>query len=159
MVNLKSLKVKFIVIFVALGLVPAAIVGLISTINSSTDVTEKVFNQLTAINQIKKHAIENYFAERKGDMGVLIDIADSMQQQAFIKLSAINALKKAQVNDYFKNNNIQLESLAKAKNTHQAILELVNNFSDKKNGIPYLINMMKTISHYWHLLAGMTFLL
>jgi len=132
MMNLKSLKVKFIVIFVVLGLVPAAIVSLISTIHSSTDVTEKVFNQLTAINQIKKQAIENYFAEREGDMGVLIDIADSMQQQAFIKLSAINELKKSQLSDYFKNNNTKLESLANEKNTHQAIAELVNDFSNKK---------------------------
>jgi len=132
MMNLKSLKIKFIVIFVVLGLVPAVIVSLISTINSSTDVTEKVFNQLTAINQIKKQAVENYFAERKGDMGVLIDIADSMQQQAFMKLSAINELKKSQISDYFKNNNTKLESLANEKNTHQAIAELVNDFSNKK---------------------------
>jgi methyl-accepting chemotaxis protein len=132
MINLKSLKIKFILIFVVLGLAPAATVSIISTINSSTDVTEKVYNQLTAINQIKKQAIERYFVERKGDMGVLIDIADSLQQQAFMKLSAINELKKSQLNDYFKNNNVQLEILANENNTHQAILELVNNFSNKK---------------------------
>jgi len=132
MINLKSLKVKFIFIFVVLGLVPAIAVSVISTINSSADVTGKVYNQLTAINQIKKQAIENYFDERQGDMGVLIDIADSMQQQAFMKISAINELKKSQVNDYFKNNNVQLEILANEKSTYQAITELVNNFSNKQ---------------------------
>jgi methyl-accepting chemotaxis protein len=132
MINLKSLKVKFVAIFIVLGLFPAAIVSLISTINSSTDVTGKVYNQLTAINQIKKQSIEHYFDERKSDMGVLIDIADTMQQQAFMKLSAINKLKKSQVQDYFKSNNVQLEILANEKNTHQAINELVNNFSNKK---------------------------
>ena len=130
--NLKSLKIKFILIFVVLGLVPAVIVGLISTINSSTDVTEKVLNQLTAINHIKKQSIENYFTERKGDMGVLVDIADSMQQQAFIKLSAINELKKAQVNDYFKSNNTQLDYLANEKNTQQALVELTSNFLNEE---------------------------
>jgi len=132
MINFKSLKVKFILIFMVLGLIPAIIISVISTMNSSADVTGKVYSQLTAINQIKKQAIENYFAERQGDMGVLIDIADTMQQQAFMKLSAINRLKKSQVNDYFNNNNIQLEILANEKNTHQAITELVNNFSNKK---------------------------
>jgi methyl-accepting chemotaxis protein len=132
MINLKSIKVKFIVVFIALGLMPAVIVSLISTMNSSTDITGKVYNQLTAINHIKKQAIENYFAERQGDMGVLIDIADTVQQQAFMKLSAINKLKKAQVNDYFNHNNIQLEILANENNTHQAIAELVNDFSNKK---------------------------
>ncbi|WP_286267511.1 methyl-accepting chemotaxis protein [Thalassotalea atypica] len=131
MMNLRSLKVKFILIFIAIGLTPAIVTSVISTINSSTDVTEKVYNQLTAINQIKKQAIENYFAERQGDMGVLINIADTMQQQAFMKLSAINKLKKSQLSDYFINNTVQLEILAKEESTHQAITELVNNFSNK----------------------------
>ncbi|MFT5716538.1 MAG: methyl-accepting chemotaxis protein [Oleiphilaceae bacterium] len=132
MINLTSLKVKFITIFIVLGLTPAVIVSFISTMNSSADVTGKVYNELTAINQIKKQSIESYFAERQGDMGVLINIADTMQQQAFMKLSAINKLKKSQLNDYFKSNNIQLEILANENNTHQAIAELVNNFSNKK---------------------------
>ena len=132
MINLRSLKVKFVATFVILGLVPAVTVSFISNINSSLDVTGKVYNQLTAINQIKKQSIESYFAERQGDMGALIDIADSMQQQAFMKLSAINELKKSQVKDYFKNNNVQLEILANQETTHQAIIELVNNFSNKK---------------------------
>ena len=132
MIILKSLKIKFIAIFILLGLVPAVIVSFISTMNSSADVTAKVYNQLTAINQIKKQAIENYFAERQGDMGVLIDIADTMRQQAFMKLSAINNLKKSQVNDYLNNNNIQLEILANENITHQAIEELVNTFSNKE---------------------------
>ncbi len=132
MIKFKSLKAKFTLLFIVLGLIPAIIVSVISTRNSSTDVTNKVYSQLTAINQIKKQAIESYFAERKGDMGVLINIADTMQQQAFMKLSAINELKKSQVQDYFNNGKIQLELLSKKKGTHQAIGELVNSFSNKK---------------------------
>ena len=150
--NLKSLKIKFILIFVVLGLVPAIIVGLISTINSSTDVTEKVLNQLTAINHIKKQSIENYFTERKGDMGVLVDIADSMQQQAFIKLSAINELKKAQVNDYFKNNNTRLDYLANEENTQQALVELTSNFSNEEK---WIISLNKFDRNYKPLLTSL----
>lgn len=64
-------------------------------------------------------------------MGVLIDIADSMQQQAFNQLSAVNELKKNQLQDYFDNNAIQLEMLASRQITHQAITELIDNFSQK----------------------------
>ena len=64
-------------------------------------------------------------------MGVLIDIADSMQQQAFNQLSAINELKKSQLRDYFANNATQLEILAGQQTTHLAISELVDNFSNK----------------------------
>lgn len=55
MINFKSLKLKFIIIFIVFGLVPAVIVSVISTMNSSAYVTQKVYNQLTAINQIKKN--------------------------------------------------------------------------------------------------------
>jgi methyl-accepting chemotaxis protein len=132
MLKFKSLKAKFTLLFILLGLLPAIIVSVISTMNSSADVTNKVYSQLTAINQIKKQAIESYFSERQGDMGVLINIADTMQQQAFMKLSAINELKKSQINDYFNNGKVQLELLANKNETHKAIIELVNNFSNKK---------------------------
>lgn len=155
MPNLSSLKVKFILIFIALGLIPAIIISAISTFNSSKDVTDKVYNQLTAINQIKKQAIVSYFSERKGDMGVLIDIADSMQQQAFNNLSAINELKKSQLKDYFANNATQLEILASQETTHQAILELVDNFSKKLQWNQLLDKhdntYKKLLSHYgWY---------
>mgnify|MGYP000168000920 CR=1 FL=1 len=65
-------------------------------------------------------------------MGVLIDIADTIEQQVFSKLSMINELKRYQVQEYFKNNNIQLSRLASERSTHQAINELINNFSNKQ---------------------------
>lgn len=127
-----SIKAKFTLLFILLGLIPSIIVSVISTMNSSSDVTNKVYSQLTAINQIKKQAIESYFSESQGDMGVLINIADTMQNQAFTKLSAINQLKKSQVLDYFNSNKTQLEMMSKDKRLHQAIDDLVNNFSNKR---------------------------
>lgn len=131
MLQFKSLKNKFILLFVVLGLIPAIIVSVISSTSGSSDVTKKIYNKLTAINQIKKHAIENYFDERQGDMGVLIDIANTMQQQTFMHLSSINELKKLQVLDDLNKSKTQLEILSKDKNTPLAINELVNNFSNK----------------------------
>jgi len=128
---INSLKVKFTLLFIFLGVIPSIIVGVISTMNSSLDVTNKVYSQLTAINQIKKQAIESYFSERQSDMEVLINIADNMQNQVFTKLSAINQLKKSHVIDYLNNSKIQLERLSKDKQTQQAIDELVSNFSNK----------------------------
>lgn len=114
-----------------LGVMPAVVVSIISTINSSNDVTNKVYNQLTAINQIKRQAIINYFDERKGDIGVLVDIADTMQEQTFSKLTSINELKKAQIEDYFSNNLIQLNMLANDNKLHTAIKVLTSDFFDK----------------------------
>lgn len=155
MFKFKSLKAKFTLLFIVLGLLPAIIISVISTMNSSADVTNKVYSQLTAINQIKKQAIESYFSERQGDMGVLINIADTMQQQAFMKLSAINKLKKVQVLDYFNINKTQLEILANNKETHQALGELVGNFSNQKQWLSLLnkydANYKPLLSYYgWY---------
>jgi len=131
MVNLNTLKNKFTLVFIVLGLVPAVIISIISTMNSSADVTDKVYSQLTAINQIKKQAIQNYFAERQGDMGVLVNIADAMQQQAFNKLNSINHLKKVQIKDYFYNNNNLLDLLASDIKLQKRVTTLTNAFSNK----------------------------
>lgn len=131
MLNIKNLKTKFILIFITLGIIPAVVVSIISTFNSSDDVTNKVYNQLTAINQIKKQAVINYFNERKGDMGVLVDIADTMQEQTFNQLTSINELKKIQIESYFKSNTLQLNLLAKNKQLQVAIKTLTKEFANK----------------------------
>jgi methyl-accepting chemotaxis protein len=132
MINLKTLQNKFTLVFLALGILPAVIISIISTFNSSNDVTDKVYSQLTAINQIKKQAITNYFAERQGDMGVLVNIADAMKQQAFNELNSINHLKKAQLKAYFHNNKIQLTQLANNTQLQQRVNILTDVFTDKQ---------------------------
>ncbi len=90
-----SLKAKFTLLFVVIGLLPVIVVSIISTMSSTEDVKSKVYNQLHAINQIKRQAIESYFEERKGDMGVLVNIADTLREQAIAKLSAVQDIKKS----------------------------------------------------------------
>jgi len=130
--NNLNLKTKFTLLLIIIGLLPGIIVSIISTSNSSADVTSKVYNQLTAINQIKKKSIETYFQEREGDMGVLVNIADTLRAQAFLKLSAVNDIKKSQLNDYLSNNNAQLNLLASRKYVHSALRELKGSFKKKK---------------------------
>jgi methyl-accepting chemotaxis protein len=128
--NLK-LKVKFTLLFILIGLIPAIIISMISTSNSSKDVTNKVYNQLTAINQIKKQSIVTYFEERQGDMGVLVNIADTLKIQAFEKLTGVNTLKKSQLLDYIENNNNQLNILAANPSLQSSLISLNKNFSNK----------------------------
>ncbi len=130
--KINRLQNKFTLIFIALGLIPAVIISVLSTMNTSDDVSEKVYSQLTAINQIKKQAIKNYFAERQGDMGVLVNIADAMQQQAFQKLNSVNELKISQLKDYFNNNYQQLNILASDIKLHLHVKALTDKFSDKE---------------------------
>ncbi|MDO6444932.1 methyl-accepting chemotaxis protein [Colwellia sp. 1_MG-2023] len=131
MFKFNTLKNKFTSAFILLGLIPAIVISIISTLNSSDDVSNKVYSQLTAINQIKKQTITNYFDERKGDMGVLVNIADTMKTQAFNQLTAITTLKKTQVEDYFANNTVQLEMLANNRELQNSINVLTENFANK----------------------------
>ncbi|PKG85158.1 methyl-accepting chemotaxis protein [Colwellia sp. 75C3] len=127
-----NLKVKFTLLFILIGLLPAIIIATISTSNSSSDVTIKVYNQLTAINQIKKQGIITYFEERQGDMGVLVNIADTLKTRAFDQLTGVNTLKKSQVLDYINNNNSQLKILAAAPSLQKSLLKLNKSFSNKE---------------------------
>ena len=126
-----NLKVKFTILFILIGLIPSITISIISTVNSSNDVSTKVYNQLTAINQIKKQSIQNYFSERQGDMGVLVDIADTQREQAFQKLSAVNNIKKSQVTDYFWSSNAQLDVLASTGEIKVNLKDLDRHFENK----------------------------
>ena len=131
MLKIKSLKTKIMLLLVAIGLIPSIIISIITTVHNSEDVANKVYNQLTAINQIKKHSLETYFKERQGDMGVLVDIASTMKKQTYMKLSTINSVKKAQLTDYLSNNNTQLELLSNQKELHENLNALLASFSNK----------------------------
>lgn len=130
MLSVKSLnlKAKFTLLFVIISLLPIIVISYISTQNNTNDVQEKVYNQLTAINQIKKQTIEHYFHERESDMGVLVNIADTLSNQAFQKLSAVQDLKKSELTNYLKNNYAQLDLLATQEHVKAAIHEMQETF-------------------------------
>ncbi len=65
--------------FVLIGLIPFVILGLVSLSRASTALQQQSFNQLESIRAIKSKQIEKFFAERRGDMDVLIRIADQLE--------------------------------------------------------------------------------
>ena len=133
-----NLKAKFTLMFVLIGLLPIIIISFISTQNSTSDVQEKVYNQLSSINQIKKETIETYFHERESDMGVLVNIADTLRNQSFQKLSAVQDLKKSELTNYLHNNYAQLNLLASQEHVKHALEEMVTTFKFKSMWTPLL---------------------
>jgi len=91
-----NLKLKFTLIFVMVGVIPAIILGVLATSNSLDDVTSKVYNQLTAINQIKKQSIKTYFGEREADMGILVEMTVALQGK-----TSGQASERLMINDSF----------------------------------------------------------
>ena len=102
-INLKNLKIgpKLIAAFLVIGIVPFAIIGLIALERASGALSNQAFNQLESVRGIKKAQIETFFAERKGDMGVLMETVDTLRSEAIARMSAIRESKKASVTRYF----------------------------------------------------------
>jgi methyl-accepting chemotaxis protein len=96
-----SLKAKLLIAFLAVGVIPFGVISAVSYVKSSTALSHQEFAQLEGVRGIKKNQIENFFKERQGDMGVLVEMVATLQQEAFKKLEAIQALKRAQMESYF----------------------------------------------------------
>ncbi len=68
-----QMKPKLIGLFLAVGLLPLAIIGIIIAWLTSEAMMEQSFNQLESVRDIKKNQLQRFFDERKGDISVLAD--------------------------------------------------------------------------------------
>ncbi len=133
MYRLKDIKllVKFNVLFLAIGIIPFAAIGLMSMNKAGNALSRQSFNQLEAVREIKKAQIERFFEERKGDMGVLIETVATLQEDAFRKLEAVQQIKKAQVEGYFKERYGDVTVLAANDSVARALLSFKQEFDNE----------------------------
>lgn len=114
-----SLGKKLITSFLACGLVPLGVVAFISYRTADggmNDISNRgsqgleagAYDQLVSLRDVKKVQVERYFAERKGDMGVLVETVKSLRSEAFNKLRANREVKRAAVERYFQSINDQI---------------------------------------------------
>ena len=134
-----TLNTKLISSFLGCGLIPLSIVAYVSystadggmdsiSTEAGTALEKKAFNQLVALRDVKKAQIENYFNEREGDMGVLVENVAALRQGAFAKLEAIQELKKKQINGLFQSLVSQMHVLKDDPYTRQALTEFKEAF-------------------------------
>lgn len=116
---------KLIIAFLLIGLIPFTILGLLALNNSGGALSMAAFNQLEAVRAIKKAQIESFFAERQGDMGVLVETVGTLKNEAYSKLTAIRQVKKNAIESYFLQINDQVVTLA--ENT--MIVDAMNVFN------------------------------
>ena len=89
------------VLFSLTAIVPFVILGVMAVSTARDSFIQGKFEQLTSIRGIKKAQIENFFKERQGDMGVLVETVGTLRKEAFDKLRAIQTIKKNQIESYF----------------------------------------------------------
>jgi len=83
---LKSLKSKLLLIFLAIALIPSSFMGWLYYQRAKKGFQKEAFAKLTSVAELKTNQIESYFAERKGDVQILVQ-TDNVKS-AFEKLKA-----------------------------------------------------------------------
>jgi len=130
-----TLGKKLVTSFLCCGLIPLGIVAYVSygtadkgmdqiSSKGSADLEQKAFDQLVALREVKKKQIEQYFDERKGDMGVLVDMVGTLRNEAFDKLVAIREIKKTQIETYLKKAILDMEVFARSQDVASLFAEL-----------------------------------
>ncbi|MEW6236265.1 MAG: methyl-accepting chemotaxis protein [Candidatus Omnitrophota bacterium] len=127
------MKPRLIALFLIVGLLPLSLAAWISFNSSSQAIHVQTFNQLTAIRDIKKGQIQKYFAEREGDMKVLVETVGTLRQEAFQKLEAVQTVKKNRIGDYFNNLHKELAFLCGDPRTAAAIDRFEKIFLEEGN--------------------------
>ncbi len=90
--NMK-LGTKLLVTFLAVGVIPFAIVGTLSLLKSSDALSVQAYGQLEGVRGIKKAQVEKFFGERQGDMGVLVETVAALKEETFNKLNSVQTNK------------------------------------------------------------------
>ena len=73
-----SLKIKLLVAFLAVGLIPFGVISAVSYIKSRDALSNQAFSQLEGVRGIKKNQIENFFEEGRGNMDVLVEMVATL---------------------------------------------------------------------------------
>ncbi|MFH0727561.1 MAG: methyl-accepting chemotaxis protein [Pseudomonadota bacterium] len=133
-----SLRTRLLATFLAVGVIPFAVIGIIAMSRSSKALSQQAYAQLEAVKSIKKAQIEAIFSGTESDMDLLIDTVANLQDAAFQKLAAIEEIKKAQVEAYFADRLADITVLSGNEIVGNALTEYINAFRSEaeKTGGP-----------------------
>ncbi len=100
---LKKMKLgaKLLIAFFLVGVIPALVVGFLALQKASDALEVSAYNQLTGVREIKKEQINRFFAERQGDMGVLMETVRAMTDASENSVNSIQMLKKSRIESFF----------------------------------------------------------
>ncbi len=119
-----KMKPKLIGLFLIVGIIPLVIVGWWASRLATESLMDKSFGQLESVRGIKKAQIENFFGERQGDMGVLMETVNTLRSEAIAKLTAVRQIKKSQIEVFFSERLGDAQVLANSPYTRQALKDM-----------------------------------
>jgi len=110
-----SLSAKLMIFFLLVGIIPFSISSIVSLTKSSNALSDAAYGQLKGMRAVKKAQITQFFDERKGDMGVLMETVGTLRTEAFSKLEAVQFSKKTAIETYFSDIFMKMGTFAKSK--------------------------------------------
>ncbi len=100
-----GMGVKVIILFLIAGLVPLAVIGVISNNSSSTALKQQAFNQLVSVRETKKKQIEDYFSTIRKQVRTFSEngmVVDAMKgfKTAFKEVRKQNEITDSKLDEY-----------------------------------------------------------
>jgi methyl-accepting chemotaxis protein len=104
-----KLKHRMLVSLLGVGIVPALVITLMSLNTASSSLETQTFNQLEALREVKKSAVERYFKTAEGQIittAEIPSIADAMvsMTQAFTNLASSDTAASSSLVRYYQQN-------------------------------------------------------
>ena len=96
-----KLGTKLLISFLAVGIIPLSVIGVITLTKSSSAISDQVFRQLESMREVKQTQIDTLFAGIQGNMSVLLETVKTLRREAFEKLKSVERIKKNQIEKYF----------------------------------------------------------
>ncbi|MDM8557692.1 response regulator [Candidatus Parabeggiatoa sp. HSG14] len=135
--KLKNLKIrtKLLIIALAIAFIPVTIIGVFALFESHQALSNQAFSQLESVRETKKSQLNAFFAERKADMHVLLDMVANLKQNAFQKLRAIQNNQKAQLEYYFQERLNNIRVLSQSDSIAQTLVQFEADFHAKNRTV------------------------
>ena len=119
-----KLGTKLLLSFLLIGLLPFAVIGTVSLVKSSGELSKQSFQKLESIRQIKKNQVEDFFDQRRADMGAMIENIEKIQNEGFHKIESIQELKVSQLQQFFDKVKNDIDLLCESDDVKNAYKEL-----------------------------------
>lgn len=152
-----KLSTKLLTAFLGVGIIPAAIIGLLALRKSSKALEQQSYNQLIGLRDVKKAQIEKLFSDSQDDLRVLVENIGCLRQEAFKKLKTIQSQRKDQVENLLTLMLNDITSGAKSKECSDffALLKRYHDETEAKEDGPLDVetdaykSIWQTIDNYW----------
>ena len=118
------IKPKLISLFLIVGLLPMILIAWFALNKAEKALENTSFNQLSAVRDIKKTQIADYFNSIENNIDTLDLTVKNIKQEALNKLESISTIKKSQLETYFKFREKDVTILSK----NDLVIEAIEKF-------------------------------